>query len=481
MKTISSELTAHFGTACTTLALIFKVRRTDGEVFGFTTFDQDITFDMGDIDGEVLFLAETGAASTATTSKDDLSVDNQDVTGFLDSEVITEQDIRAGLWSNADIQIAIVNWADLTQGCMKLRKGTTGEIKLKNGAFTSEVRGLAQKLTAQIVYTYGPLCRAELGSHSGNSDSTWLCGVDLDLYVQDGVVDSIPDATHITPVAGLLKVEPVESEEDPVDVIGASPFPALPDAGFLSDNHTHVLVIKGGAVALAGTYAFTVTLKAGSQPLIITRMVVKKTAAGSTTVSTTTPMQFAAADGVSISAAGTATSDPVNVAFDSSHDYYIEVYVQGTGNNGTALAFSSNDTGSDCYMLTNAAAGDVTGDTTLALTGGDTTWYLFSGIEFVPPPDFDGAPAGWFDNGIVTFNAGPMDGFKLEIKTWDGTTLTLYLPMPFQPEPGDTFTIEPGCKKTIGDCQSKFVNIENFRGEPHIPGVLVTSNYPDAK
>ena len=35
---------------------------------------------------------------------------------------------------------------------------------------------------------------------------------------------------------------------------------------------------------------------------------------------------------------------------------------------------------------------------------------------------------------------------------------------------GDVFTIRAGCDKRIETCGSKFANVANFRGFPHIPG-----------
>lgn len=89
------------------------------------------------------------------------------------------------------------------------------------------------------------------------------------------------------------------------------------------------------------------------------------------------------------------------------------------------------------------------------------------------------APAGWFNDGILTWTSGDNNGLTNQIKSWDGTTLVFTLPMFAQPDGGlpsvaDTFQIQPGCNhsadKSTGDCQNKYKNIINFRGEPNIPG-----------
>ena len=92
----------------------------------------------------------------------------------------------------------------------------------------------------------------------------------------------------------------------------------------------------------------------------------------------------------------------------------------------------------------------------------------------------DPAPAGWFDDGILTFTSGDNSGLTMQIKSWDGTTLIFTLPMFAQPvgsitpSIADSFTIQPGCNHSAdastGDCQNKYQNIINFRGENNIPG-----------
>ncbi len=85
------------------------------------------------------------------------------------------------------------------------------------------------------------------------------------------------------------------------------------------------------------------------------------------------------------------------------------------------------------------------------------------------------APAGWFNDGIIVFTSGALSGYTFEIANWDGTTLSLFggAPMPFSPQPGDTFQIEPGCDKTKQTCYAKFNNIINHAGEADIPGLNV--------
>jgi len=40
--------------------------------------------------------------------------------------------------------------------------------------------------------------------------------------------------------------------------------------------------------------------------------------------------------------------------------------------------------------------------------------------------------------------------------------------------------VHPGCDKRLTTCINKFNNINNFRGEPYVPGQDEFFNYPDA-
>jgi uncharacterized phage protein (TIGR02218 family) len=92
--------------------MVLEGHRLDGQVFGFTSVDQDL-----EIDG-VTYVASTGITPYAIDSKADLSVPNMQVNGLLDSTGITEADLVAGLWDGAAVENFEVNFRDLSQGKM---------------------------------------------------------------------------------------------------------------------------------------------------------------------------------------------------------------------------------------------------------------------------------------------------------------------------------------------------------------------------
>jgi uncharacterized phage protein (TIGR02218 family) len=157
MKTAGSTLATHIVGETTTLATCWKVTRRDGAVFGFTDFDKDLTVDS------LLYQARSGYTRSAIHTIANLAVDNLDIESAIDSETLSAADLRAGVWDGATVEIFLVNWANLANGKIILKRGTIGEVELKDTVFRAELRGLSQALSQQIVELYTPDCRADLG------------------------------------------------------------------------------------------------------------------------------------------------------------------------------------------------------------------------------------------------------------------------------------------------------------------------------
>lgn len=177
MRTASANLTAHIASEVTTLAVCWKLTLVDTTVMGFTDHTSDLTV------SSQLYKAATGFSPTSIETKDKFAVDNLDIAGILDATSITEVDIMAGKYDFAEIEIFMVNVADLSQGIILHRRGWLGEVSLKNGQFIAEVRGLAQKLSQNIVELYSPTCRAVLGDVR--------CKVNLASFTSAGTVDTV--------------------------------------------------------------------------------------------------------------------------------------------------------------------------------------------------------------------------------------------------------------------------------------------------
>jgi uncharacterized phage protein (TIGR02218 family) len=158
MKAASAGMQAHLAGDALTLATLWRVTRVDGALFTFTDHDRDIVY------GGDTYRAALGYRRAAVSSGADLAVDETELEGLLDAASITEADLRAGRWDGAEVRIFLVNWANLANGEIKVRRGTLGEVTLRDdGSYRAELRGLAQRLQAPIGSLYQPECRADLG------------------------------------------------------------------------------------------------------------------------------------------------------------------------------------------------------------------------------------------------------------------------------------------------------------------------------
>ena len=157
MRSTSPTYNTHLLGEVTTLATCWKITRTDGVIKTYTDCDIDIVY-AGDT-----YLSIVGFTPSSIESKDDFSVDNVDVQGVLRTGYLTAPDLMAGLYDFAEVEIFQVNYRDLTQDRMKLRRGKLGEVRIQRDMFTAELRGLSELMQQHIGQLFSPSCRAILG------------------------------------------------------------------------------------------------------------------------------------------------------------------------------------------------------------------------------------------------------------------------------------------------------------------------------
>ena len=91
-----------------------------------------------------------------------------------------------------------------------------------------------------------------------------------------------------------------------------------------------------------------------------------------------------------------------------------------------------------------------------------------------------GYATDYFAEGLLTWTSGLNTGLSQKVKTHTiGGILELSLPMFQTIAATDAFTITPGCRKRLAeDCFTKFNNVLNFQGEPHLPGQDTLTQFP---
>lgn len=229
MKDISPALEAHLASEVTTLATCWKLIRRDDTILGFTDHDQDIVFDS------VTYKASTGFTPSAIDNSASLSVDNLDVEGMLSDTSITETDILAGKYDFSEIEIFQVNYRDLSQGALKLRRGWLGEVSLQKQRFVAEVRGITQRLAQTIGELFSPSCRATLGDGR--------CKVNLASHTVTGSVTSVSSNQEFTDSA--------RSEASGLFTFGKLIFTSGANSGLAMEVKEYLNNAGGGRLSLA--------------------------------------------------------------------------------------------------------------------------------------------------------------------------------------------------------------------------------------
>ena len=173
----------------TTMALCWRLDRADGVTIGFT-HDRDLAI------GGVTFLASPGMVPSAIRQSDGFDVDTLDLQGALTHDAITADDLAAGRWDGAAFSLFACDWSDPAAGTLPLARGEIGDVSIRDGAFTAELRGPTALLERPVVEQTTPDCRAMLGDRR--------CRVDLaprtrfaHVTAADGVVLTLDTAEPV--------------------------------------------------------------------------------------------------------------------------------------------------------------------------------------------------------------------------------------------------------------------------------------------
>ncbi len=156
MRAIPSALQDKLDSGVTTLCRCWVLTRRDGATQGFTDHDEDIALDG------VLCRAGTGLTASEATAQSGLAVTSSEISGALNDDALTEDELAAGLYDAAEVACWLVDWSDPALRLL-LTKGTLGEVRRQGSAFIAEVRGLADALSQERGRLYTAACSADLG------------------------------------------------------------------------------------------------------------------------------------------------------------------------------------------------------------------------------------------------------------------------------------------------------------------------------
>lgn len=98
-----------------------------------------------------------------------------DVSGGLNADGLTLEDLRSGVWDGAQIRIYRVDWSDTSTGHW-LWSGYISDIEEQGGRFSVRLSSIKSDLERTIGRVYSRYCDADLGDTR--------CGVDLEAVPQ---------------------------------------------------------------------------------------------------------------------------------------------------------------------------------------------------------------------------------------------------------------------------------------------------------
>lgn len=458
MKTISAELKAHLAQPVTTLASCWRLVRTDGAQFAFTTADIDLV-----VQG-VTYSAVGGFTSTAIAAGSTGEVDASEITGLLSSTGITERDLKNGLFNYAQFFLSVVNWADLSMGVIKMRRGWLGEVtRSQSGMFNVELYGLTKALQQEFGNVLMPICRADLGDSKCKvpiNPAVWGAATGYaqaaDLgqsYVNNSYVRPLTQTTTALRQAIFRAATvsgPTATSEPAWDTtIGATTV----DGGVVWESVKPFQLI-GTVTAPIDAHNFQVApLSYPANPLGNTAVITIRN-----NVSQNTSLEIS--DGI---------STPINIFFqyDTQLETVKDLVVNAITTSGSGLAITAVNPHWSINLTNNSGHQGV-----ITKTGDIADPSAFLITNFAP---------AYLDGGTVTWITGDNAGVSNELKTYlpDNAQVVTWLGQRFPIQAGDTFLYYPGCDKRRETCWQKFNNPLNMRCEPDVPGLDAALGYPD--
>lgn len=135
-----------------TAATFWRIYRCDGVTLGFTSHNRDLFF------AGITHKAAPGMVPAAIRLNADLSNDSAEVEGVLGHESISGEDLAAGLFDHAAIEVGIMDWQSLEWHT--LYSGQLGQIESDSSSFSAELRSAKLVLERDVVPRTSPTCRA---------------------------------------------------------------------------------------------------------------------------------------------------------------------------------------------------------------------------------------------------------------------------------------------------------------------------------
>lgn len=149
----------------TSLALCWRIERSDGAGLGLTSHDAPVNA------GGVTYIPSPGIVPAAVTRTLGTKPGSGEVEGSLASHAMNARDLSLGRWNGAGVRLTAVDWVGPDAGAIQLVAGELGDVSIGGESFSADLRGAAARLEAPVGPSTSPECRARFGDKK--------CRVDL--------------------------------------------------------------------------------------------------------------------------------------------------------------------------------------------------------------------------------------------------------------------------------------------------------------
>lgn len=205
MRQIPPALLAHLKQPVTSTCRLLRLTLRDGLVFGLTTLDRNVDYDG------VLYIAANGFDTSVIATDTGLSVDNAEATALLSVDVpgVSLEMALAGDLDDAEWELRLVNWADLSMGHMVMDAGDIGEVNVVGeSVYIPELLSYAMRLKQSIGHVWSRRCRATFGTPANTQTG---CGVSAESMWRSGSVTAVGSEPKVVFAASglVLDQEPV--------------------------------------------------------------------------------------------------------------------------------------------------------------------------------------------------------------------------------------------------------------------------------
>ncbi|AKM09280.1 DUF2163 domain-containing protein [Croceicoccus naphthovorans] len=158
-----------------TVATWWRVYRRDGVTVGLTSHDRDLVFD------DIRHQTAPGMVPSAIRLSADFEPDSAEVTGAFDHHAITAEDLAAGRFDGARVEMGVVDWE--TRETEMIYSGTIGRVEEDGPSFSAELQSEKARLSVDLIPRTSPTCRADFCGPE--------CGLSSALFTHETTVSKI--------------------------------------------------------------------------------------------------------------------------------------------------------------------------------------------------------------------------------------------------------------------------------------------------